>query len=96
MQGKQILAADAYYTPDEIVSTFTKVTGKKAVFVHVTGEQYKAALPPAIAEELFENQLFVENPGYYLGESLDPSHKLLDRKPTTWAEYVEKNAAVWA
>lgn len=95
LPGKRILAAASYYTPDEIVDTFSKVSGKKAVFIQVSPEQYKASLPPALAEEYLDNQLFVENPGYYLGESLQPSLKLLDSKPTTWAEFVKKNVSAW-
>jgi hypothetical protein len=52
-------------------------------------------LPPAIAEEYLENQLFVEDPGYYLGEPLEPSLKLLDSKATTWEEFVQKNVSAW-
>lgn len=33
-------------------------------------EQYKASLPPAVADEYLENQLLVEEPGYYLREPL--------------------------
>lgn len=95
LPGKRILAAASYYTPDEIVDTFSKVSGKKAVFIQVSPEQYKASLPLALAEEYLDNQLFVENPGYYLGESLQPSLKLLDSKPTTWAEFVKKNVSAW-
>ncbi|RHZ66421.1 hypothetical protein CDV55_106805 [Aspergillus turcosus] len=95
LKGKHVLAAAAYYTPEEIVDTFSKVTGKKAVFVQVTPEQYKASFPETVAQEYLENHLFVEDPGYFLGESLDDSLKLLDSKPTTWAEFVEKNAAAW-
>lgn len=93
--GKQVLEATAYYSPEEIVDTFSQVTGKKASFVKVTPEQYRASLPEAIAEEYLENQLFVEDPGYFLGKSLDDSLVLLDSKPTTWAEFVQKNAAAW-
>ncbi|PCD38703.1 hypothetical protein AU210_007168 [Fusarium oxysporum f. sp. radicis-cucumerinum] len=93
--GKQVLEATAYYSPEEIVDTFSQVTGKKASFVKVTPEQYRASLPEAIAEEYLENQLFVEDPGYFLGQSLDDSLALLDSKPTTWAEFVQKNAAAW-
>jgi hypothetical protein len=77
------------------VHTFSKVTGKKAVFIKVTPEQYRASLPEAIALEYLENQLFVEEPGYFLGESLEPSLSLLDAEPTDWAEYVKENAAHW-
>ena len=95
LKNKQILAAAKYYTPEEIVDTFSQVTSKKAVFVQVSPEQYKASLPPAIAEEYLDNQLFVEEPGYFLGEPLEPSLKLLDSKPTTWAEFVQKNVSAW-
>lgn len=95
LKDKQILAAAKYYTPEEIVDTFSKVTGKKAVFVQVSSDQYKASLPAAIADEYLENQLFVEEPGYYLGEPLEPSLSLLDSKPTTWEEFVKKNVSAW-
>lgn len=95
LKDKQILAAAKYYNPEEIVDTFSKITGKKAVFIQVSSEQYKASLPPAIADEYLENQLFVEEPGYYLGEPLEPSLSLLDAKPTTWEEFVKKSVSAW-
>ncbi|PWY70921.1 NAD(P)-binding protein [Aspergillus heteromorphus CBS 117.55] len=95
LKNKQILAAAKYYTPEEIVNIFSEVSGKKAVFIQVSAEQYKAALSPAVADEFLENHLFVEEPGYYLGEPLEPSLKLVDSEPTTWAEFVRKNIATW-
>ncbi|EPE03009.1 hypothetical protein F503_08623 [Ophiostoma piceae UAMH 11346] len=96
LNGKEVLAASGYYTPSQIVETFSKATGKKANFVQVTNDQYKASLPPALADEYLDNQLFVEKPGYYLGQSLESSLKLLDSKPVSWEEFVRKNAAAWA
>lgn len=95
LQGKQVLGASDYYTAEEIVDIFSKASGKKAVFIQVTPEQYRAYLPEAVALELLENHLFVEDPGYYLGESLEPSLKLLDAKPTSWADFVKENSAAW-
>lgn len=95
LKNNQILAAERYYTPEEIVNTFSRATGKKAAFVQVSNEQYVASLPAAVAQEYLENQLFVEEPGYYLGESLEPSLKLLDSKPHTFEEFVKKNASAW-
>ncbi|CAI7667964.1 hypothetical protein CBS147355_9703 [Penicillium roqueforti] len=95
LKNHQILAAAKYYTPQEIVDIFSRVSGKKAVFIEVNAEQYQASLPPAIALEYLENQLFVADPGYYLGESLEPSLKLLDSAPTTWDEFVKKNVSAW-
>jgi hypothetical protein len=90
-----VLAATDYYTAEEIVDTFVKVTGKKANFLQVTPEQYKAILPEAVALEYLETHLFVESPGYYLGEPLEPSLQLLDSEPTTWADFIKRNATSW-
>ena len=40
---------------------------------------------------MLENHLFVEEPGYYNGEGLEWSLGLLDGKPTTWKEYLERS-----
>lgn len=96
LEGKRLLAASAYYSAEEVVDTFSAVTGKKAVFVQVTPDQFKASLPDVVAQEFLENHLFIEEPGYYLGEPLDESLKLLDSKPVDWATFVKKNASAWA
>lgn len=70
------------------------MTGKKTRFVQVDSETYKGFLPPPLAEELLDNHLFIENPGYYNGRSLDGSKKLLSEfglKATSWEEFVKKN-----
>lgn len=95
LEGKRVLAASGYYTAEEIINTFSNVTGKEAVFVQVTPGQFKASLPEAVAQEFLENHLFIEDPGYFLGEPLDESLKLLDSKPTDWREYVKRNASAW-
>jgi len=89
--GKHILAAADYYTPTRIVAEFEEVTGKKAVFVTISEEQYKSYLPSFMAQEMLENHLFIENPGYYAGEGLGESLALLDAKPMTWKDYVVAN-----
>ncbi|THW55363.1 hypothetical protein D6D20_09544 [Aureobasidium pullulans] len=93
LNGKQILAATAYYTPKEILSTVFEATGKSTHFASVTPEQYKSFLPEAIAEEMLENHLFVEKPGYYNGAELDESLSILEDKPTTWKDFVVKSGA---
>lgn len=45
LQGKRVLEATDYYTPEDIVEIFRKVTGKKAAFIQVTPGQYRASLP---------------------------------------------------
>lgn len=96
--GKQILAASEYYTPTRILTEFEAVTGHKATFVPIDAETYKSFLPPPMAQELLENHLFIEEPGYYKGQPLEASEELLagvGLKSTSWREFVEKNKSVF-
>ncbi len=86
-------AASDYYTPERILADVTEVTGKKTAYVQLTPEQYKSNLPPASADEMLENHLFIEKPGYFNGASLKESLDLLDEKPTTWKEFITRNRA---
>jgi len=42
-------------------------------------ETYKSFLPAAIADEMLENHVFIEDPGYYAGRSLQESFNLLSK-----------------
>ncbi|PYH76841.1 NmrA-domain-containing protein [Aspergillus uvarum CBS 121591] len=88
--GQRILAADDYYSPQRIVDEFHEVTGYKVQTAQIPEEVFKSFLPAPIAQEMLENILLLEDPGYYAGESLAPSHELLDKgdKPTSWKEFV--------
>jgi len=47
-----------------------------------------------MGKEMLENHLFIEEPGYYAGRSLEESRELLKSvglKPTTWEEFLVKN-----
>jgi hypothetical protein len=49
-----------------------------------------------MGEEMLENHLFIESPGYYAGRSLKGSHELLEKagyRPITWKEFLEQNKA---
>ncbi|OJJ36080.1 hypothetical protein ASPWEDRAFT_41314 [Aspergillus wentii DTO 134E9] len=97
--GAQILAAADYYTPAEILAEFEAVTGHKTRYVQVDSETYKGFMPPPIADEMLENHLFIDNPGYYNNRSLDETKSLLASvglKATTWREYLEKNKSSFA
>lgn len=94
--GKQILAATNYYTPEQLVTEFSEVMGKPAKFAKISEDTYKSFLPEPIAQEMLENMLLLEEPGYYAGADLKESLGLLDEKPTTWKAFVEKNKAKWA
>ncbi|EGC45405.1 NmrA-like family domain-containing protein [Histoplasma capsulatum var. duboisii H88] len=88
--GKDIYEATDYYTPGRIVSEFTEVTGYPAKAVQITPEQYKSFMPPFAAQEFLENHQLLEGPGYYGGASLGESLAVLEQKPTSWKEYVER------
>jgi len=97
--NKRILCSSGYVTPNEIISTFSAVTGSKAVINKITFEQFHAAFPPMMADELTGNFQLVVDPGYYAGEPADGVDKSIKmvakaglRKPVSWKEYVETNA----
>jgi hypothetical protein len=95
-EGKQVLAATDYYTANRIVSEFGEVMAKQAAFVQIPADTFKSFLPPSVAQELLENHLLLEDPGYYAGASLDESKKIAAGEPTTWKDFVGANAAKWA
>lgn len=78
-----------------MVSQFSEVTGKPAAFQQISDDAYKATLPPAAAQEMLENMLLLEEPGYYAGADLSDSLKMLEEQPTAWKEFVAANKAKW-
>lgn len=93
--GKHIYAAADYYPLSRIVSEFSEVIGKPASYVHISDEEFKSRLPEGQAQELLENFQLLDEPGYYAGASLKESLELVDEKPTSWKEFVEKNKQHW-
>ncbi|OAR05929.1 hypothetical protein LLEC1_06921 [Akanthomyces lecanii] len=93
--GKRILAATDYVTPNTVVAEFSEVLGKPANFNSPSAEVFKSFLPASQAQELLENMLLLEDPGYYAGADLTESHGLLDAKPTTWKAFVEAHKQKW-
>ncbi|SPO01986.1 probable NmrA family transcriptional regulator [Cephalotrichum gorgonifer] len=97
-QGKQILAAADYYTPSRIISEFEEVIGKPARFVQIDSDTYRRFLPGPLADEMLENHLFIEEPGYYKGQDLKESLDMLNDiglKPTTWKDFLFVNRAAF-
>lgn len=91
--GARILGAQGYYTPQEIVDQLAEVTGKKTAFMQIDAKTYMSFLPEFVAEELLENHLFIEDPGYYAGEGLEKSHEILGDRLVSWKEYAGNSAA---
>ncbi|GCB25397.1 NmrA-like family domain-containing protein 1 [Aspergillus awamori] len=97
--GAQILVAEDYYTPTRILEEFEQVTGQKTQFVQVDSETYKSFIPGPMGLEMLENHLFIGNPGYFNGRSLNESKDLVAKagyKPTSWKEFLQQNKASFA
>ncbi|KAK1759086.1 hypothetical protein QBC47DRAFT_315117 [Echria macrotheca] len=100
--GKRILGATAYMTPVEIVEGFKKVfpeAGRTATYKQLSEAEYmqtrtSTGTPENIARELLENMLLLDEPGYYAGESLDDTYKLVEDKLTSWEDFA-KNSRKW-
>ncbi|EYB27990.1 hypothetical protein FG05_12211 [Fusarium graminearum] len=93
--NKRVYAATDYYSPNRIISEFSEVMGKPATFNQVPADIFKTFLPAAVADELTENMMLLEDPGYYGGADLKESLDMLDEKPITWKAFVEKNKSKW-
>lgn len=91
--GKQILGAAGYYTPPQILDSLAKITGKKTHFAQVPEDVYKSFLPAHMAQEMLENHLFIQDPGYFAGQDLDESLKAAKSNPVSWEQYIEKSGA---
>ena len=98
--GKRILGATAYLTAAEIVEGVKHVfpkAGATATYKQSSEVEYLQGLiqgkgmPEHIAQELLENMLLLDQPGYYGGESLDDTHKLVVDELTTWEEFAKKS-----
>ncbi|GLA29588.1 hypothetical protein AnigIFM63326_007496 [Aspergillus niger] len=97
--GAQILVAEDYYTPTRILEEFEQVTGQKTQFVQVDSETYKSFMPGPMGLEMLENHLFIGNPGYFNGRSLNESKDLVAKagyKLTSWKEFLQQNKASFA
>ncbi|PWY67124.1 NmrA family transcriptional regulator [Aspergillus sclerotioniger CBS 115572] len=97
--GTQLLGAEDYYTPTRILEEFEQVTGNKTQFVLVDPETYKSFIPGPMGQEMLENHLFIESPGYFNGKSLEESKELVANaryKLTTWKEFLEQNKNLFA
>jgi len=83
--GKRVLAAENYYTFNEIVEQFKELypeAGKTARFNEIPHEAFKGYLQSAagmnetVSQEMLENMRLLNEFGYYGGESLDFSHSV--------------------
>ncbi|KAI9794179.1 MAG: hypothetical protein M1816_006104 [Peltula sp. TS41687] len=98
--GKRVCGATDYYTPDQIVQQLNETKpGVEAKFVQISDEDFMRGLANAgfserVQVELLQNMLFMPEFGYFGKEDLAESVAILDEKPTTWKEFIEK-APAW-
>ncbi|KAI0007778.1 putative NmrA-like family domain-containing protein 1 [Xylariaceae sp. FL0662B] len=93
--GKRLLGATAYVSAQEIVDVFKKVypeAGKTARFFQLPEDAFRGYMksqgsPDFIVDEMYENMRLLEDFGYYGGEPLDETHRLVEDHLTTWEEY---------
>ncbi|CAF9908889.1 MAG: hypothetical protein HETSPECPRED_008760 [Heterodermia speciosa] len=91
--GQRVFGATDWYTPDQVVSTIEKVSGKKATYQALPDEVFKGFLPPLMAEELTETLIFMREYAYYgpeAEEGVKQSLQILDQKPTTLEQFFQK------
>ena len=94
--GKRVLAASGWYTPNQLINEFSEAIGKPAKYQQIPGEVFKSFMPPPVAQELLENFLLLDDKvGYYNNGNLDEWLSLVDGKPKSWKEYVAENKAKW-
>ncbi|KAJ5107712.1 hypothetical protein N7456_004387 [Penicillium angulare] len=96
---RTIHASSQYYTFDEIALHFQSATGNSINVFSVPGELFKSflipSLSPEMAEEVYENLMLLEDPGYYAGADINPSLNLLSESPMGLQEFFRRNKDQW-
>ena len=92
--GKTFTAATAFYTPQQMVEAWIKVTGKKVVFTQRTGGASMGALTPEMVESLKESNGLIGDYSYYgpTGKKdLEWTLAQMNEEVTSWEEFVRAN-----
>ncbi|KAI1385807.1 NmrA-like family-domain-containing protein [Hypoxylon trugodes] len=100
LPGNRFLGATAYITAAEVLEGFKRVfpeAGKTARYFQMSEQMFRDYLeakgtPDCIITELYENMKLLETFGYYGGEPLDTTAKLVEDHLTTWEEYARNVA----
>ncbi|KKA29165.1 hypothetical protein TD95_004030 [Thielaviopsis punctulata] len=93
--GKQVLGATESISLADMLDIFKKTfpqAGATAEYVQVPKDAYIDGLAKsgmAWPLEMYENMRLLKDFGYYGGDSLQPTHKLVKDKLTTWAEFIK-------
>ena len=93
--GKIFASATAFYSTKEIIDTFTRVTGRKLIYVDVKSpEEMNKAMPPEMAKVLADLRGVLIEYGLF-GPSgkkdLTWTHAQLKDSLTSWEEFVRRD-----
>ncbi|KAF8253672.1 putative NmrA family transcriptional regulator [Wilcoxina mikolae CBS 423.85] len=96
MLGGRVFGASGWWSGEEVVETFQRVTGEKAVYKEVPGDVWKSFLPEAVAQEMLENFLLVRDYKYFgpgAEEGVEMAVGMLEEKPVGLEEFLKKKGA---
>jgi len=92
---EEVHASAEYVTPVQIAEAFTRVSGKQVTFVRLPDEQFQstvAAHNVFLANYLLNMFKAISSGfGYYAGDDLGPSNKILSRPARTFEETLRAN-----
>jgi hypothetical protein len=99
--GKRINASPKYLTPKNVIDEFKKLfpePGETASYMTLPNDVFLKAMTDAGrteigALEMLENILLWNEGGYFGGEPLDESLRILQDKPTSVEEFLKKSPA---
>lgn len=94
--GKDLRAATAWYTCEEMAQTMSKVTGKTIKHKQIPDEAFKGFLPPHSADALLQLQQYNRDYHYYGDKApdrqgVDWAAKQAKGKLTTFEDYLKQN-----
>lgn len=92
--GKTLTAATAFYTPQQMVDAWAKITGKNVIFIQRTGGAPMGALSPEMVKSLKESTGLISDYSYYgpTGKKdLEWTLAQMQEEPTSWEDFVKAN-----
>lgn len=104
LRGEELLGATVYgasgwWSGDEVIETFKKVTGKPAQYLELPADVWKGFIPnETTAQEMYENFLLVRDYKYFgpegAEEGVAKAIERLDEKPLSLEEWIK--GETWA
>ncbi|KAA8911403.1 hypothetical protein FN846DRAFT_936003 [Sphaerosporella brunnea] len=89
----------SHHSGDEMLATFTDVTGIKTAYKELLGEEWAKFFPENVQKAMLESFYLVRDFKYFRGDAekdLEESLKDMIELPTTWKKYVQLEAKSWA